>query len=146
MNKNLAEKINKFLEIRNISNNDDYSTCSKKDLEDLYEIFCDIIDAKFDKNCYGDYPVSLSIIPRITHEPLSYIPIRYIHKAKSEDEINDIIEMAGINVSIASDKLNQLLRVRKLELERIKASTRQVNNPDYKLRTQIIDHVVEKNS
>jgi hypothetical protein len=122
MDKKLADKIDKFLEIRNISNNDDYSSCSKDDIQTLYEIFNDIINAKFDR----DYPIELSIINKTTHESIRYLPIRYMHKTTTEDEINDIIEIAGVNVSIASEKLNQLLKIRKYQIERVKLLTSKI--------------------
>jgi hypothetical protein len=104
--KKLLKKIESFLAHRSESEHGGYAKVAENDVEDLFDIFSEILKLKYGSDADGDIPVEFRIIDRTKYERLQYFAIPYEHKAKSEDEILRTLSLLSTNLNMAANAVN----------------------------------------
>ena len=99
-----VEKINKaiatFLAERRESDGG-YAPIINNDLEQLYAIIRLLIVEKFQADPDGDRPIDVHLVDRTKYWPNSYLDVEYSHNAKTDDDMQHILETVLCNLNIA---------------------------------------------
>jgi hypothetical protein len=112
----LIQKIRRFVKNRvEIEGRNSQAKASKEDAEILWEIVNELCELKWDPG-YDGHPIQIILNNRSRFEPLHFFPIPYLHK--EDTNIDDCIQNAGTNVSIAAGTLNTLLKLKGLGARR----------------------------
>lgn len=90
---------------------------SKAKLEAFENKVYKLAKEMFETDDDGDLPVSWMIIDRSRYEPVHFFALPYWHKARTEEERDHILDLCATNVEIASKKLENLFRRRKMDRE-----------------------------
>lgn len=80
------------------------------DVRALYDIVYDIIRLKFGTDCDGDVPIDVDLVDRTRFEAAHVIHIPYGEDA-DEDKRLDILYRAMGNVQIATERVNNMMKV-----------------------------------
>ena len=119
--KKLFEKIDEFLAVRKESSQGGgWAPVGPNEVEELYEIFKTIVDLKYETDADGDTPIDIDVLDRTRFEPHhSYLALPYMHKAKTVEDVDEIISSASCNANTAMSRLDSLLKSRKFEVARV---------------------------
>lgn len=93
----IIEMLEDFLEHREPSVNNGFALVSKEDYVKLGQIIDEVIEAKWEPDPDGDYPINFCIINRHQREPMHYRAVTYRHVDK-EQNLRDIM----VNLSTAA--------------------------------------------
>ena len=111
----LETELAKFLEQKQKCEGTGWPVVETEDVNQLYEIIRLIIDEKFERDCDGDSPINFTIIDRTRYEPLHFIPVRYDHKAETDEEKEEILGDHFLNLSMAMDRVNTQMKIRQFD-------------------------------
>lgn len=103
--KRIHDAIDKFLAVKVTGDGQSWPNPSKEDMQALYDLFRNIIDAKFGRDCDGDSVINFAIVNRKKHLPLHHYPIGYPDKARSGEELLRIIDLQQCQISGAAEML-----------------------------------------
>lgn len=104
--KRLAKKIEAFLSERRRSEHGEWADISNDDITDLWKIVNMLIAHKCQPDMEGGYPIQVQLVNRQTHEAMHYVPVRYLHKAKSNQEVLEILNRRLMNLSLATKSID----------------------------------------
>lgn len=90
------------------------------DIKELESIIKELISAKCEQDPDGDYPYEFVVVDRTKFERMHFRPVPHEHQARTEEEIESIMDTYYFNLSIAHGALETFLRVRRLVLKQIK--------------------------
>ena len=79
MNKKLATKIDKFLKDKRKSERM-LAQVTKADVDLLEDIIHDLITSKCEADSDGAFPIEVTLVNRLVHQRLHYVPVPYQHK------------------------------------------------------------------
>lgn len=68
----------------------------------------------------GDSLVQITVVDRTRCEPLHFMPVPYEHEAKSDEELDRILELRVSNLKVATEALQRDLQKRRYRRERQK--------------------------
>ena len=112
--KKLISRIEWFLKEEKVSDTGGYAPVDPKEILEIYEIFNAIARLKYIADCDNDIPIDIDVLDRTRFEgSVGDIPLPYMHKAKTDEEIDEIIALASCNAISAMTRLNQIIRCRK---------------------------------
>ena len=106
MNKKLETLIEKFLSEKRKSDSG-YAPVTVDDVNNLYKIIDMLVEAKFEPDADGDYPVDYEITDLTRYERSHFVQIPHWLYRKHSDENNDeeVLNKYAINLSIATERL-----------------------------------------
>jgi len=114
--KSLNNRIDKLLK-KKIKSHGTWGKVTMEDLEEMCEIFCGIIELKYQPDADGEYPVDFMINDRTTCEPLQFSPLPYPPKYEGgepgpEDMLRDMVrfDMAQSNLELAAGLLSETMK------------------------------------
>lgn len=113
MNQKLQQAIESFLADRRKSEGG-FAPVEKGDMKKLYRVLDLLIDAKWQKDPDGDLPVNYKLIDRTRYEPMHFFTVPYEHKAKTDEEREDILDRHLTNLRMSADRVDNLLKIRRL--------------------------------
>jgi predicted Co/Zn/Cd cation transporter (cation efflux family) len=64
---------------------------------------------KFGVDQDGDCPVNMTFVDRTKFESLQYVPVPYSHKAKTEEEWDEILRAVSLNLTMATHDMDRTL-------------------------------------
>lgn len=79
MNQKLANKIDKFLKDKRKSERK-LAQITKEDVDLLEDIIHDLISSKCETDSDGSLPIEVTLVNRLVHQRLHYVPVPYEHK------------------------------------------------------------------
>jgi len=113
--KSLNNRIDKLLK-KKVKSFGTWGKVTVNDLEEICEIFCGIIELKYQPDADGEYPVDFMINDRTTCEPLQFTPLPYPPKYEGgdpgpEDMLKDMVrfDMAQYNLELAAGLLRETM-------------------------------------
>lgn len=113
------QKLTDFLQERRVSSGG-YAEITERDIKDLYQLIDAIIVAKCAPDPDGDYPIDFKLIDRTKYWPMHYLPEPYDHELKN---VEDGLDTALTNLSMANNRVMQLMRLRRLNKKNAKISS-----------------------
>jgi len=119
----LKKKLDELLEDESLVDNSGWAKVTREDLDKINEIFHTVLALKYERDSDGDLPVEFDLTDRTKCERRHNFPLPYHFKASTEEELDNIIFMAASNAKVANEGLDLLLRLRKLEIDRIRKSS-----------------------
>lgn len=105
MNKRLQSAIENFLEEKRKSDHGEYAEVTRQDMENFQYVVQLLIDAKWDEDADGDYPVDVRVTNRHTHDRSRYLNVPYLHKCKTQSDFDEYIRCVMANSSIAGEEV-----------------------------------------
>lgn len=93
-NLEIIEMVEDFLEERVLSTNDGFAPVDDDDLQLLYNIVNDLIEAKWQGDADGDEPVNVKLIDRNVYQPLNFALVTYRSLSKKQ-HLQDITFNVG---------------------------------------------------
>jgi hypothetical protein len=96
------EALDKFLKDFRTSDSG-YATYTEQDEENFWNFFRIMLEAKFETDADGDYPMEIRMVNRTYEERLPYFSQRYLYRMETLNEVAEYIRNAQINLSIAAE-------------------------------------------
>ena len=113
--KSLNNRIDKFLK-KKIKSHGGRAPVLVEDLEEICEIFCGIIELKYQSDADGEYPVDFMVTDRTTCEPMQFYPRpyppNYSGEPGPEDMLRDMLrfDYAQSNLELAAGLLSETMK------------------------------------
>ena len=99
-----------------------WAEVTTEDRDQLHELFRAIIEAKFEPDDDGDSPIEFILVNRNTHQRMHFCPMMYPRLNKGLEGAMRILNVASMNMSIASGQLDKAVGVMDFEMNREKTS------------------------
>ena len=113
INKLLA-RISRFLKVRKVSDSGGWAPVETSEVTEMHQIFSAIAELKYQASGDGDIPVEIDVLDRTRFENLAGdLPLPYMHKAKTMEEVDNIIDRAACNAAMATERLYCLIRIKR---------------------------------
>lgn len=111
-NEDIIKRITSFLSERKLSSGG-WADVSDAEIIELSDIIQAIISAKWQEDADNSCPVEFNLVNRTKYERNHFFNIPYEHKAKTEEQKDECLDIAVINMKIASDVVSRIWRIRK---------------------------------
>ena len=105
MNAKLEKLINGFLYEKRKSNGENYAEVTLGDVQYLYEIINMLVEAKFEPDADGDYPLDYEITDLTRYERSLFLQVPHWGGEVDDNNYDDILRAYAINNNIAADKV-----------------------------------------
>ena len=109
MSDELVRLIQAFLSERRHSDDCGWATVEQQDLNQLECILYALIEAKWDADTDGDYPIEYVLVDRTKYVRDNFFSIPYVHEANAESRLK-IVQDCMRNVLIAQGQLDSAIR------------------------------------
>lgn len=111
----LRQRIEDFLQERK-SARANWPEVTDEEFFELQEIFSQITDAKFERDCDGDSVIDITVINRRKHRSNPFVPMSHLNfERMTQEEKFHVLWQAQINLGIASDHLKTAVRMFEME-------------------------------
>jgi hypothetical protein len=111
--KALLDGVEKFIRNRRPRVDSGYAPVKDGDITELSMILQAIIEAKWDADVDGDYPINWKFIDRTKCEPMHFRAVPYKHECKTLEEAQCVLDALLTNVNVAVHNLEIWSRVQR---------------------------------